>query len=134
MWDQRYSEPGYAYGVRENDFLAAVAERIPAGRALCLGEGEGRNAVFLAGLGYEVVAVDSSSVGMAKTRQLAESRRLAPDQGPRVATAGGQGHGGGVRAQTPSLVFELSPDFSFDPIVDPIEPFVPTRRQDVQRL
>ena len=44
---------------------------------LCLGEGEGRNAVFLAGLGHRIVAVDQSAVGLAKARQLAESRGLA---------------------------------------------------------
>jgi SAM-dependent methyltransferase len=74
MWNQRYSEPGFAYGTDPNDFLAANAERyLPAkGEILCLAEGEGRNAVFLARLGFRVTGVDSSAVGLDKARQLAE--------------------------------------------------------------
>ena len=71
MWDERYSEPGYAYGTEPNTFLASVADRIPKGRVLCLAEGEGRNAVFLAALGHEVTAVDASRVGLAKAQALA---------------------------------------------------------------
>jgi SAM-dependent methyltransferase len=74
MWDQRYNEQGYAYGTAPNDFLVSVADRIPTGRVLCLAEGEGRNAVYLAARGHEVVAVDQSLVGLDKARRLAESR------------------------------------------------------------
>jgi SAM-dependent methyltransferase len=74
MWDERFSEPGYAYGTEPNGFLATVAERIPPGRVLSLAEGEGRNAVFLAGLGFEVTAIDASEVGLAKARALAAER------------------------------------------------------------
>lgn len=73
-WDERYSQPGFAYGTDPNDFLASVADRLPPGPVLTLGEGEGRNAVFLAGLGHEVVAVDQSAVGLAKTRARANER------------------------------------------------------------
>ena len=74
MWDQRYGVPGYAYGTAPNDFLVDVAARIPPGRVLSLGEGEGRNAVFLAARGHAVVAVDQSAVGLAKARRLAAER------------------------------------------------------------
>jgi SAM-dependent methyltransferase len=74
MWDERFSEPGFAYGTEPNDFLASVAERLPTGKILCLAEGEGRNAVYLAELGYEVTAVDTSTVGLAKAEALAEQR------------------------------------------------------------
>jgi len=76
-WDDRYSQPGFAYGTEPNDFLASVADRLPPGPALTLGEGEGRNAVFLAGLGHEVVAVDQSAVGLAKTRRRADERGVS---------------------------------------------------------
>ncbi len=66
MWDERFSQPGYTYGTEPNGFLAEKATEIPTGRVLSLAEGEGRNAVFLAGRGYEVVGVDSSSVGLEK--------------------------------------------------------------------
>lgn len=72
-WDQRYSEPGYAYGTDPNDFLAASLQHLPAGGSvLSLAEGEGRNSVFLARNGFQVTAVDSSPVAITKTRALAE--------------------------------------------------------------
>lgn len=71
-WNERYSKPGFAFGTEPNDFLASVANQIPIGPVLTLGEGEGRNAVFLAGLGYEVTAVDQSEVGLAKALRLAK--------------------------------------------------------------
>lgn len=77
MWDERFSEPGFAYGTEPNDFLVEVCARIPRGPVLCLGEGEGRNAVYLASQGYEVTAVDSSAVGLRKARGLAEERGVA---------------------------------------------------------
>jgi len=73
-WDERFSAPGFAYGTEPNDFLASVSDRIPKGQILSLAEGEGRNAVYLASLGHEVTAVDASAVGLAKARELAESR------------------------------------------------------------
>ena len=76
MWDVRYSQAGFAYGTEPNEFLTAVAERIPAGPVLSLGEGEGRNAAYLASLGHRVVAVDQSEVGLAKARRLAADRGL----------------------------------------------------------
>lgn len=78
MWDRRYAEEGWAYGTEPNDFLREVADRLPDGDALCLAEGEGRNAVFLAaGRAGRVIAVDRSGVGLAKAEQLAEARGVA---------------------------------------------------------
>jgi SAM-dependent methyltransferase len=74
MWDERFSEPGHAYGTEPNEFLVSVAGRIPEGRVLCLAEGEGRNAVFLASRGHEVTAVDASRIGLAKAQALANQR------------------------------------------------------------
>lgn len=78
-WDDRYSEPGHAYGTEANDFLVQVTPHIPKGRILCLAEGQGRNAVHLATLGYEVVAVDGSAVGLTKAQELAASRGVSID-------------------------------------------------------
>ncbi len=74
MWDERYGQDEYAYGKEPNDFLRSVVDQLPQGRALCLAEGEGRNAVFLAEQGFDVVAVDQSAVGLDKARRLAEER------------------------------------------------------------
>ena len=79
IWNERYSRPGYAYGTAPNDFLASVADRLPAGRALCLAEGEGRNAVFLAKRGLQVTAVDQSEVGLSKARALAAEQGVSID-------------------------------------------------------
>jgi SAM-dependent methyltransferase len=65
-----------AYGAEPNAFLVSVTDAIPQGPVLCIGEGEGRNALFLASRGYEVEAVDISAVGLAKARALAEERHL----------------------------------------------------------
>jgi SAM-dependent methyltransferase len=76
-WDERYGAEEYVYGTEPNDFVVEVADRIPAGRVLCLAEGEGRNAVYLASLGFDVTAVDASSVGLGKARRLAAERGVA---------------------------------------------------------
>ena len=79
MWDERYQGEDYVYGTAPNDFLRDQIERIPAGRVLCLAEGEGRNAVFLAEHGFRVTAVDQSSVGLGKARRLATDRDVEID-------------------------------------------------------
>lgn len=78
MWDDRYSAEDYAFGKQPNDFLAEVAASLPkGGRVLCIAEGEGRNAVYLAEQGYQVLAVDSSAVGLNKAKQLAAERGVS---------------------------------------------------------
>jgi SAM-dependent methyltransferase len=77
MWDERYNTTEYVYGTDPNAFLANVIDQIPKGRTLCVAEGEGRNAVFLAERGHDVVAVDASAVGLAKAQQLAGERGVA---------------------------------------------------------
>lgn len=75
MWNERYAEPGFAYGTEPNDFLRAQASRLPTGGlALELCAGEGRNGVWLAQRGLSVTSVDGSSVGLAKAAQLAAER------------------------------------------------------------
>ncbi|MGI9536477.1 MAG: SAM-dependent methyltransferase [Desulfocapsaceae bacterium] len=78
MWNQRYSEPGFAYGTAPNDFLVASTVLLqPESEVLCLAEGEGRNAVYLATLGHRVTAVDSSAVGLEKAHSLAQEQSVA---------------------------------------------------------
>jgi hypothetical protein len=76
-WDARYAEPQFAYGTEPNGFLASVIDRIPQGPVLCLAEGQGRNAVFLAQHGLAVLAMDQSPVGMERAAQLARDRGVA---------------------------------------------------------
>lgn len=79
MWNKRYAGETYAYGIQPNDFLRDKAKSLPVGNTLCLGEGEGRNAVFLAGLGHRVTALDSSEVGLGKARRLAADNDVSID-------------------------------------------------------
>lgn len=74
MWNERYAEAFAAYGTEPNDFLQSVVDQLPAGPVLCLAEGEGRNAVFIAQRGHATTAVDLSEVGLANTTKLAAER------------------------------------------------------------
>lgn len=76
MWDERFSGLEYVYGTEPNDFLVAVVSKIPQGKILCLADGEGRNGVYLASLGYEVFAVDQSIVGLEKAQKLARAKQV----------------------------------------------------------
>lgn len=76
VWDERYKKEEFIFGKEPNDFLRTVYRLIPKGKVLFLGEGEGRNSVFLAKLKYEVVAVDNSSVGREKALKLAEENNV----------------------------------------------------------
>ena len=75
-WDDRFQTATYAYGEAPNDFLVWAAPQTQRGRAVSLCEGEGRNAVHLAKLGFEVTAVDFSSVGLAKAKALADLHKV----------------------------------------------------------
>jgi SAM-dependent methyltransferase len=76
MWDERFSGLEYVYGTEPNDFFVSVASKIPQGKILCLADGEGRNGTYLATLGYDVVTVDASSVGLAKAQKLAQKKQV----------------------------------------------------------
>jgi tellurite methyltransferase len=59
--------------------MEADAWPLPRGRALDVACGKGRNALYLAGLGFDVVAMDISSVALAAGRSRAEARQLTID-------------------------------------------------------
>lgn len=80
MWDERYSTDEYLFGTEPAGFLVAHADVLePASRVLAVADGEGRNSVYLAQLGHDVVAMDASPVGVAKARQLAAQRDVTVD-------------------------------------------------------
>jgi SAM-dependent methyltransferase len=75
FWNTRYTEPGYAYGTEPNAFLVSQQSRLQPGmRALAVADGEGRNGVWLARQGLDVLSVDASEVGLRKTRALAAAK------------------------------------------------------------
>jgi SAM-dependent methyltransferase len=80
FWNERYGNPGQSYGTAPNDFLRLNFGSLPKGRVLSLCEGEGRNAVFLSRQGYEVLAVDGSTVG------LQNAEKFAIQQGVKIKT------------------------------------------------
>lgn len=73
FWNNRYASDDYLYGTEANSFLAEQSSLL-RGPVLSLSEGEGRNAVFLASRGLEVVCVDISAVALEKAKRLAKSR------------------------------------------------------------
>ena len=78
FWDQNFSAPGYKYGTEPNAFLREQAFRLsPGSRVLVPGDGEGRNGVWLAMQGHQVMSVDLSLVGLHKAQQLASEKGVA---------------------------------------------------------
>lgn len=78
FWDQAFDSPHYKYGTEPNAFLREQAHRLPpAARVLVPGDGEGRNGVWLAAQGHDVLSVDASAVGLDKARELARQRGVA---------------------------------------------------------
>lgn len=71
LWDERYRQSGYVYGTEPNRFYREQLVKLPPGRILLPCEGEGRNAVFAAQLGWEVDAFDFSEEARNKAIQLA---------------------------------------------------------------
>lgn len=78
-WNERYSNTEYAYGIAPNDFLKEQLAKLPVGKILFPAEGEGRNAVYAATLGWDVAAFDISSEGRKKAVQLAEQNKVNID-------------------------------------------------------
>lgn len=76
IWDKHYATEDFVYGTAPNAFLREHAGML-CGPVLSLAEGEGRNAVYLASLGLEVLGVDSSAVGLAKASSLAATKGVS---------------------------------------------------------
>jgi 2-polyprenyl-3-methyl-5-hydroxy-6-metoxy-1,4-benzoquinol methylase len=77
FWDKRYGESGYAYGTEANQFLTEQQHRLKPGmKTLVVGDGEGRNGVWLASKGLEVLSIDLSPVGLKKAEALAIERQV----------------------------------------------------------
>jgi SAM-dependent methyltransferase len=78
FWNELYANDRYAYGKEPNDFLSTAALK-PNSKVLCLAEGEGRNAVFLASHGHSVTMIDYSASGIAKAEALAKANNVHID-------------------------------------------------------
>ena len=78
-WNDRYSIDEFAYGVQPNNYLKEQLEKLTVGTILFPAEGEGRNAVFAARLGWTVSAFDISIEGKNKALRLAENNKVHID-------------------------------------------------------
>lgn len=78
-WNERYSQSEYAYGEQPNNYLKEQLEKLLPGTILFPAEGEGRNAVFAAKLGWKVSAFDISVEGKNKALRIAETNKVTID-------------------------------------------------------
>ena len=77
FWNNKFSNTDYFYGIKANEFLASKKELFNKhNKLLCLGEGEGRNAIFFAKNGFEVTAIDASDLGLEKLQKRATEEKL----------------------------------------------------------
>jgi len=78
-WNERYSNEAFAYGEEPNNYLKEKLIKLPVGSILFPAEGEGRNAVFAAKMGWNVLAFDISQEGKNKAIRLAEKNGVTID-------------------------------------------------------
>ncbi len=79
MWNNRFKETEYVYGTVPNEFLKQQIQKLKAGSILFGAEGEGRNAVYAAQIGWDVCAFDISQAGKIKALKLAEKNNVSID-------------------------------------------------------
>lgn len=77
FWDERYKDQEYAYGTQPNEFFKYQLGQQNPGTLLLPCEGEGRNAVYAAKLGWDVTAIDYSEEGKNKALALAEKEGVS---------------------------------------------------------
>lgn len=78
IWNERYSGEEYFYGTEPNAFLVSQSEKLISGMScLAVADGEGRNGVWLAEQGLDVLSLDASPVAQEKAQRLAKARGVA---------------------------------------------------------
>ena len=98
-WDERYHADTYLFGKEPVLLIKTYASVLRPGRLMDVGMGEGRNAVFLAGLGFKVEGIDCSARAIEKASRLAEEKKVT------------------VEVKTQNLDFFLMPLMKFDSVV-----------------
>ncbi|HEX9152347.1 MAG TPA: class I SAM-dependent methyltransferase [Flavobacterium sp.] len=77
MWEERYKEPEFVYGKKPNGFFKKWIQKLEPGFLLMPADGEGRNGVFAAQLGWEVTSFDLSTEGKLKALELAKKQLVS---------------------------------------------------------
>jgi 2-polyprenyl-3-methyl-5-hydroxy-6-metoxy-1,4-benzoquinol methylase len=79
FWNERFAKAEFIFGTEPNLYLVAAAQRYLSKNAkvLCIADGEGRNGVWLAKQGMQVVGFDASDVALAKAKQFAKDNQVA---------------------------------------------------------
>lgn len=75
-WNDRFGATEYAYGIEPNEFFKREIEQLVPGKLLLIAEGEGRNAIYAAKLGWEVTAIDFSTEAQSKALKLAHKNKV----------------------------------------------------------
>ncbi len=76
FWDSRYQGSDWVYGTKPNEFIANQINQVTPGSILFPAEGEGRNAIYVAHLGWDVYAFDQSKVGRSKSLNRAQEEKV----------------------------------------------------------
>jgi SAM-dependent methyltransferase len=106
-WQARYATPDYTFGKEPNEFLVRCAPLLPrTGKVLAVADGEGRNGVWLARQGLEVVSIDFSPIALEKARALAADHRVA------ITFIQADVHAWSYPAETFDVVVEIFTQFS----------------------
>lgn len=79
FWNERYNQSDYIYGTEPNEYFKEKIQAYPPGKLLLPAEGEGRNAIFAAKLGWKVTAFDWSEAAQHKAIALAEANQVQID-------------------------------------------------------
>jgi cyclopropane fatty-acyl-phospholipid synthase-like methyltransferase len=80
IWDERYAQDGYLFGTEPNEFLVSQRHLLKKGMScLAVADGEGRNGVWLAQQGLQVLSVEASAVALKKAEKLAQQRNVKID-------------------------------------------------------
>lgn len=75
-WNDRYNSEEYFFGKEPNDFFKEKIDKLQPGKALFIGDGEGRNSVYAAKLGWDVDSIDISDIGKSKAEKLATENKV----------------------------------------------------------
>lgn len=115
FWNDRFKDQEYVYGTQPNQFFKEQIDALSPGKVLFVCEGEGRNAVYAAQLGWEVHAFDLSEEGQKKAMQLAAQKNVT------------------IHYQIENAATVAYPDNTFDAIVLIFAHFPATIRQSIHQ-